>query len=138
MTDRLQRATGGFKPFNWLAGRSGRKEYWLYIGVFLAFSALMAILRPDFGQAGAFGFLVAVWARRFHDLGRTGWWALAVVAVQFALIVPAMGLGEDAVLLVSAATSTLAIVVMGAIPGQPHDNLFGPPQGRRPVSETFS
>ncbi len=41
MSERLQRATGGFKPFNWLAGRSIRKEYWIYVGAFVAFTGLL-------------------------------------------------------------------------------------------------
>ncbi len=138
MSERLQRATGGFKPFNWLAGRSNRREYWIYVGAFVAFTVLMAVLGLEFGQTGGLGFLTIMWIRRFHDLGRTGWWALALLGLQMALVIPVVGLGEEAVLLTSAAVSSLAIIVMGAIPGQPQDNRFGPPPGRKPLGETFS
>ncbi len=137
MTQRLQRVTGGFKPVNWLGGRASRKEYWIFVGALLALSSAltMAGLASSTGWIGA---LNVIWIRRFHDLGRTGWWAPAILVAQLAASGAALLVNEDLGLAVGFVSTLVAIITMGVIRGQPGDNRFGPPPGRATVGETFT
>jgi uncharacterized membrane protein YhaH (DUF805 family) len=72
-------------------GRARRQEYWMFvlISTLLPFVALMlaSVLGMQMGN-GATVLLavyyvavllpsIAVWVRRLHDTGRSGWWVLA-------------------------------------------------------------
>ncbi|MFN4176405.1 DUF805 domain-containing protein [Phenylobacterium sp.] len=74
--------------------------------------------------------------RRFHDLGRTGWWAVALMAAQMAAAFALVSLGDVGVG-ITALIGLTAIAVVGAIPGQPVENRFGPPRRQRPLTEIF-
>ena len=126
---------GGF-----LKGRANRREYWLMIGVLLAASFTAAYVAPAVQTAGTVAVTFAQ-IRRLHDLGRTGWWVVAILGLQvvavFALF--AASLPEDSILTIGNLISVLPpIVILGAIPGQPFENRFGPAPGQRPLKEIFS
>jgi uncharacterized membrane protein YhaH (DUF805 family) len=114
-----------------LGQRAGRREYWLWAGpLFVLIVALGAYGKVALGLLAGLAVLL-IWIRRLHDLGRTGWWApalnLASNLAAFALLA----------LLPGQAGAVLALLIycgvfiaLGALPGQPHDNRFGPPPGR--------
>ena len=121
-----------------LRGRANRKEYWLYVLALLAVGMLMAEIAPILGLAGALVVLYAQ-VRRLHDFGRTGWWAGAALLVQIPLaFVLLYTLGEEPALLVGNLLILVPIAVIGAIPGHPHENRFGPPPGQRRLKDVFS
>lgn len=94
--DYLAWALVPLKRYAQFTGRSSRKEFWLFLlGLNLICGALAIVWMADtnyFGQSGAIGTLafaliligllavllpyVAVQVRRFHDQGRSGWFAL--------------------------------------------------------------
>lgn len=139
MTDPAQQARRADKPRNWLAGRANRKEFWLFIGGLLAVGFAARTLGLEYGGGVATGVMLVAWIRRLHDLGRTGWWAAAILFWQAVAGALAFGLGgETAVALVSIPAILVPLLWMGAAPGQPFENRFGPPPGRTDVAETFS
>lgn len=103
-------------------GRSGRKEYWLFVLLTLLLAvAAMVIDSAVFGvELGEDGFQpaytlvalanlipsIAVGVRRLHDTGRTGWWLLIG-------LVPILGL--------------LVLLFFMIKPGDPETNRFGAP-----------
>lgn len=106
-------------------GRSGRKEFWLFLlAINLVGAALAIVFTADtnyFGYTGAIGNLafaamvigalavlvpcIAVQVRRFHDQGRSGWFALIN-------LIPYIG----------------AFIVLGfmLVPGDVGENQYGP------------
>lgn len=121
-----------------LRGRANRKEYWLYIGALLAIGMLLAQIAPLLGLVGA---LVVLYAqiRRLHDLGRTGWWAGAVLLLQIPLAaILYYSLGEDMGIAVGNILILIPIVLIGLAPGQPQENRFGPPPGQRRLKDVFN
>lgn len=117
--------------------RIDRRLYWLALGVLTGISLLISLVAHG---ARASGYLTAVsiwiYARRLHDIGRSGWWQAAVFAFQIALAIVLLGaLHWSAAALVG----PLALVqigftlALGAIPGDPSANRFGPPPGTPPL-----
>ena len=123
----------------WFEGRGRRREFWAWVApAMIAAFALGAV-----GQAWAalpFGILVTcAMIRRFHDLGRSGWWAVVVnVASRAVSFLAAAAFGPDLGAAVSLLPFLAVIVVLGALPGQRDRNAFGPPPGRRDVAEAFT
>lgn len=126
------------KPRNWLAGRSDRREYWVLVALIVAINVALSFVIEDGASVGSTAAFMFVQIRRFHDLGRSGWWALALLVGQFAVMLPLMFLGGDSGVLASLLIALGVMIAMGAIPGQPHENRFGPPRGKRSLKEVFS
>lgn len=141
MSENARRFADGGKR-GWLDGRANRKEYWLFVGpLFVVGSILVAMGQPWAQYASGFGmFLLMI--RRLHDLGRSGFIAplinisIAVLSFAAKLILP----GNAAAALIVALISIGVLVALGAWPGQPHANNFGPAPGKpKPgVAEVFS
>lgn len=124
---------------SWLAGRSDRKEYWAYIGIVVAISVALSFIPGAPTSAGSTGVILVIQIRRFHDLGRSGWWALALTVAQLVVMLGILFTTPEEIAIGIASIIGLGCVaVMGAIPGQPHENRFGPPRGKRPLKEIFS
>lgn len=86
----------GFKKYAVFSGRSGRTEYWMFVLYDLLMLAAIAILEGLLTGAGKAGIAVtlyklgsllpfcAVYVRRLHDIGRSGWW-IWVPVVNFVM-----------------------------------------------------
>lgn len=82
-TDAVRATLNNYANFS---GRSRRAEYWYFsLFILLAYAAIMLLtaVRPWFGIALTFVFLIAmvipgmaVNIRRLHDTDRSGWWVL--------------------------------------------------------------
>lgn len=114
--------------------RIDRRLYWLAIFVLLAISAVVSLATHGARVTG--GGLSVLWmwvyTRRLHDIGRSGWWQAALFAAQLVLAVVAMlalHLGSGAALGLLLLLQLAFTAVLGAIPGDPETNRFGPPPG---------
>ncbi len=127
-------ATRPFRRYLSFNGRSSRREFW-YFFVFQAVVNVLWVagiyylahhrapghvagdltLKDVFGYAWVGYFFLscpayyALVARRFHDIGQSGWWAV----IHF---IPIAGPGM--------------VLVAMAQPGQAHDNVYGPSPSR--------
>lgn len=138
MTDPVRAAADdrAGKRANWLAGRSDRMEYWAYVLMIVAILAIMSMVGFDAGSGVSAGAMFVIHIRRLHDLGLSGWWALALMVGQFAVAIPLAFLGLLGVVL-AVLVGLAVLVAMGAIPGQPGENRFGPPRAKRSLREVF-
>jgi len=101
-------------------GRIGRRDWWIgVIGVY----AVWLIAWVLFGSDGLVPFVIGVLiflaaiachVKRFHDRGRSGWWALIV-------LIPVIG-------------PIWAVVDLGILEGEPQANRWGPPASPPMVS----
>jgi uncharacterized membrane protein YhaH (DUF805 family) len=101
------------------AGRARRQEYWMFVLISTLLPILAMILAGALGMQMGNGATVllavyyvvtllpsiAVWVRRLHDTGRSGWWVLAS-------FVPLIG--------------TIALLVFSLQDGEPGTNQYGP------------
>ena len=76
--------------------------------------------------------MVAIGVPRLHDIGRSGWIVLGVIALEICIVVVAAVVGGDTdAILIGGGIATLVIALLaiwlGCIPGQPHANRWGPP-----------
>lgn len=135
MTDLAKPKRGKF----WLAGRSDRKEYWVFVATVMAISFALSFVPGDLSTTSFGGVVFVIQIRRFHDLGRSGWWAVALFAGEIlaALAIVAL-LPRDVATGLATVADFAIIAIMGVIPGQPHENRFGPPRGKRSLAAVFS
>lgn len=130
---RPKRAFGGF-----LKGRGNRKEYWAAIGVMFGLGVVIGFFGGSVGSAFSAPSLLFM-VRRLHDIGKSGWWALAIT---FGPIVPMLALMPFAPMTVLIPLVVLLSLVwtiwLGAIPGEPHENRWGPAPGAKDLGEVFS
>ncbi len=113
--------------FWWLAGRAGRREYWLYVGLLVLLSLVLSH-SPPIVHLGFAAALLFVQIRRLHDYGRSAWWAVAATLAPLILVAALFYLaGEDIATLVGTAIELILLVLIGALPGDAGHNRFGPP-----------
>ncbi len=126
-------------------GRSGRREYWLFIIGWAFFGALSIWID---GAAGTynfrtgvavvesfwfFGFLLpwmAATARRLHDTGRSGWFMSPFLLALVYFYIFAMPAARPYLMpyLAPAAFLALAWAVFMALPGNEGENAYGKPE----------
>ncbi len=107
-----------FRDYFRSSGRANRREYACYLSAMVILGITYITLDPYetfetwparivflIGLIFSIPFFAAS-VRRFHDLNRTGWWALI-------LLIPFIG--------------TLLGIVLACLKGTPGDNRFGPP-----------
>jgi uncharacterized membrane protein YhaH (DUF805 family) len=58
------------------SSRGDRAEYWLSVAILLVFNFILPYL------SGTWVLWVMVYARRLHDLGKSGWWGVAALLVS--------------------------------------------------------
>jgi uncharacterized membrane protein YhaH (DUF805 family) len=100
----------------------------------LAVSALLNLLHAH--TTAMVAVTVVLWAGRLRDIGRSAWWVLAIVALLAVSTIAAWSLGEDIAVGVGTLVELVIVGVLGAIPGQPGPNRFGPPPGQPSVAQT--
>lgn len=130
-----------------LRGRVSREEFWLgYIGIVVLALILMRLV-PDTGDAASFlsggerdaeilqdgsipfGWqefislaltwpIIAIYAKRLHDLDLSGWWLLLLPAITFVAGLTLFGR-------LHVAAYCLLILVLGFLPGSHGANRFG-------------
>lgn len=109
---------GCWKKYATFNGRARRKEYWMFIlfNMLVAFgvNVVDAVLGMEGLLGGLYSLAVlipgwAVFTRRMHDIGKSGWWWLIG-------LVPVVG--------------AIVLLVFMCKDGQPGDNAYGPnPKG---------
>lgn len=118
-------------------GRGGRREYWTAMGVMFAVGLAIGLFGGRVGVAMLAPSLLFM-IRRLHDIGKTGWWALAI---SFGPIVPMLALLPFAPMTVLLPMVMLLSLVwtiwLGAIPGDPHENRWGLPPGAKALGAVF-
>ena len=93
------------KKYAVFSGRASRKEYWMFVLFNLIVVILLSLVLsflgvPKIGQnvisnIYSLGIIIpslAVLTRRYHDIGRSGWWMLLNIGCVL-FIIPAMILG---------------------------------------------
>ncbi|RAK60403.1 hypothetical protein DJ021_11595 [Phenylobacterium hankyongense] len=125
MTDPTADAPSRRRP--WLAGRSGRREYWLLVAMIFALGFALSFIPGLRSANSALTVVLAlVQARRIHDFGRTGWWALLAAVAPAACLPLMMVISMEAALGVGLLLELALIVWIGAVPGDTGENRFGP------------
>ncbi len=73
------------KKYAEFSGRARRKEYWMFLLIYVLIAIVVGFLDNMLGSAGILGGVLglallvpslAVTARRLHDTDRSGWWML--------------------------------------------------------------
>lgn len=119
-------------------GRAGRAEFWNYIIIFLAVTALAEVLgyaapSPALRMAltawsiACFLPTVSVAIRRLHDLNRSGWWLVAPLIPAFLLLLLFFWFWPVTLLLVTAMLAAVVyLLYLYVQPGMSEGNRFGP------------
>jgi uncharacterized membrane protein YhaH (DUF805 family) len=119
-------------------GRGNRKEYWAAMGAMFGLGFILGLVGGNFGASMA-GPSLFFMIRRLHDTGKSGWWALAITFGPFVPMIALLPFAPMTVLLpMVVLLSVVWTIWLGAIPGDPHENRWGPPPGRPDLQEVFS
>ncbi|WP_351122788.1 DUF805 domain-containing protein [Shewanella sp. T24-MNA-CIBAN-0130] len=90
---------GALKKYADFTGRARRKEYWMFILVYIIINIVFAVIGLDTISAiVSLALLVpslSIAARRLHDTGRSGWWQLILLIPIIGLIVLIVFLAQD-------------------------------------------
>ena len=121
--------------FSGLAGnRLDRKTYLVASALLFALSVGLGFL--PVGARGASGvltfFFIRLYAARLHDLGRSGWWQLALYGTQIVVLVGVLAVGLQPVDFAVGAAFLIQLLFtagLGLFPGEPGENRFGPAPG---------
>ena len=141
-------------------GRIGKRDFWIGFAILFGVGFVLGMI-PVIGQLVSIALIfpwVCLYAKRLHDMGKTGWLMLvpmgvAIVCTIIVLMVGGMamigagaagtdaaaggaamaGVGMAALVLLAAFVVNIAFLFwVGLSAGDPGDNRFGPP----PVSLT--
>lgn len=98
-------------------GRINRQTFWIAFGIFFAINVVLYLIlfvaiSPILFYLVALALLypqAAVGAKRFHDMGKSGW-------LQLIGLIPFIG-------------GLIVIIWLGVVEGDPGENAYGAPQG---------
>ncbi|AGH80677.1 hypothetical protein PCNPT3_03675 [Psychromonas sp. CNPT3] len=80
-----------FKQYSDFKGRTPRKEYWMFVLIYLVINVSLAFLNITILSviASVVIFLpsISIATRRLHDTGRSGWWQLLCFIPIIGLII---------------------------------------------------
>jgi uncharacterized membrane protein YhaH (DUF805 family) len=113
-----------------LTGRINRAAYWLFLAMLIAILVVVNMLSSQPMRITE-GLLFLICIPRMHDIGRSGWWLLAPLALEvggaiaIVLYLPPET-AEVAMGLISLAIVGL-LIWLGAVPGETEANRFGDP-----------
>lgn len=111
-----------------LSGRLGRRRYWAILAAIAAVCASAAVvLKLQTGLAAGLLWLGAA-VGRLHDLGRSGWWAVGLLAFDAGALMAAALVGPLMVGPIAYLGALLLIactVWLGVAEGEPGGNRFG-------------
>lgn len=87
--------TDALKKYAEFSGRSNRKEFWMFVLVYVIIYIGLSVIDGFFGTillSTLFSLLVlvpniSITTRRLHDTGRSGWWQLIYLVPLIGLIV---------------------------------------------------
>lgn len=120
-----------FKKYACFSGRARRSEYWWWV-LFMVIVGICGII-PILGWILIVATILpsyAVMARRLHDVGHTGWWILAPLAVSVVnavLMLKGMSNGTLAgVLSLVSLVIGVAMLIWLVKDSQKEDNEYGP------------
>jgi uncharacterized membrane protein YhaH (DUF805 family) len=113
------------KLFWWVAGRAGRREYWVHVALLLALG--LALEKPPIVNLALTVVLTLLQVRRVHDFGRSAWLAVGATLAPLAAMPVMLVASEDVAWMVGLAIEVALICWIGAVPGATGDNRFGPP-----------
>lgn len=116
--------------FDFLRGRTNRATYWMTVAALVVVYTIIALLAPSPPRVQEV-VLAFLCIPRLHDIGRSGWWVAVGVVVEIVCAVLALALLPQPVSALGLAAINLAIlvalVILGAIPGERVANRFGEP-----------
>ena len=104
---------GVLKKYADFNGRARRKEFWMFALISFIIAVILSVVDgmigvPVLGAIYALNVLlpsIAVGARRFHDIGKSGWWLLIG-------LIPLLG--------------GLILLIFFVLDSNPGDNKYGP------------
>lgn len=87
------------KKYADFTGRARRKEYWMFILIYMIINIVFAVLGLELISA-LIGLAllvpsISIATRRLHDTGRTGWWQLIALIPVIGIIVLIVFLAQD-------------------------------------------
>jgi uncharacterized membrane protein YhaH (DUF805 family) len=90
---------GALRKYADFSGRARRKEYWMFILIYLILNVILAVLGLEVISA-LFDLAllvpsISLAARRLHDTSRSGWWQLIVFIPIIGFIVLIVFLVQD-------------------------------------------
>ena len=115
--------------------RMNRTTYAVYLaGFVIVYTILVSTMTRPPALAEVLVALIGI--PRLHDIGRSGWWLVVLLAGEFVAIAIGWPGGEDGILIAAGLYfffGLLVLVVLGFIPGQSDANRWGepPPPGFR-------
>jgi uncharacterized membrane protein YhaH (DUF805 family) len=90
---------GALKKYADFNGRARRKEYWMFVLIYMVINVILAVLGMDvISMIVGLALLIpsiSIGARRLHDTGRSGWWQLIYFVPFIGLIVMIVFLVQD-------------------------------------------
>jgi len=109
--------------FSFFTGRSNRQEYWISVALLFLAAFVLLALHMESANAAITIMWIITWIRRLHDIGRSGWWSLAPIALIVVVAMAGVALGGQP--LINALTAIEAMNTSYAMPDNVAYLLFG-------------